>query len=238
MSEPSPTPTPTAPAHGPQPVRIWDLPTRLFHWLLVGAVVGLVVTGNIGGNAMAWHFRLGAAAGALLLFRLVWGLVGGRWSRFASFFPTPGRLRRYLGGQALPQEGLDTGHSPLGALSVFALLGLLLLQVGTGLLADDEIDAIGPLNQFVSGATAQLATSWHKGWGKTLLLVLVGLHIAAIVFYAVQKRRNLVGPMIHGDKQLPAATPASRDGGAQRALALVLLLAFAAGARWVLSLGG
>jgi cytochrome b len=231
--------SPTSSASGPtQPVRVWDLPTRLFHWLLVGAVVGLVITGNVGGNAMVWHFRLGVAVGALLLFRLVWGLVGGRWSRFASFIPTPGKLLRYLRGQAAPQEGLDIGHSPTGALSVFALLALLLLQVGTGLFSDNEIDSIGPLNQFVSGVTAQLATSWHKGWGKTLLLVLVGLHIAAIIFYAVKKKLNLVGPMVHGDKMLPAATPASRDGWAQRALALVLLLAFAALARWVLGLGG
>lgn len=235
MSDLSTSPAATATT---RPVRIWDLPTRLFHWLLVAAVVGLVITGNVGGNAMVWHFRLGVAVGALLLFRLVWGLVGGRWSRFASFFPTPGKLARYLRGQAGPQEGLDIGHSPTGALSVFALLGLLLLQVGTGLFADNEIDSIGPLNQFVSGATAQLATSWHKGWGKTLLLVLVGLHLAAIVFYAVKKKLNLVGPMVHGDKMLPPATPASRDGWGQRALALVLLLAFAALARWVLGLGG
>ena len=96
-------------------VRIWDLPTRLFHWLLAASVVALVVTAKVGGNAMVWHFRLGYVVLALLAFRLVWGLVGGRWSRFASFVPTPGRLWRYLRGSSAEAE--SAGHSPLGALS-------------------------------------------------------------------------------------------------------------------------
>ncbi len=105
-------------------IRIWDLPTRLFHWLLAASVVALVVTAKVGGNAMVWHFRLGYVVLALLAFRLVWGLVGGRWSRFASFVPTPGRLWRYLRGSSA--EADSAGHSPLGALSVLALLGVLI----------------------------------------------------------------------------------------------------------------
>ena len=87
-------------------VRIWDLPTRLFHWLLAVSVIGLIVTAKVGGDAMNWHFRLGYVVFALLLFRLVWGFVGGRWSRFASFFPTPTRLGRYLRGQARPEPAV------------------------------------------------------------------------------------------------------------------------------------
>ena len=103
-------------------VRIWDLPTRLFHWSLAICVIALVVTAKVGGDAMNWHFRLGYAVFTLLLFRLLWGLVGGHWSRFASFFPTPGRLARYLGGRATAHD--TAGHNPLGALSVRKLDGV------------------------------------------------------------------------------------------------------------------
>lgn len=212
-----------------QPVRVWDLPTRLFHWLLLAAVIGLVVTGKIGGNTLVWHFRLGLLVGALLVFRLLWGLVGGRWSRFASFVPTPGRLLRYLRGTARAGEHLEVGHNPLGALSVLALLAVLLAQVATGLVADDEIAVTGPLNRFVETATGLAATAWHKGYGQWLMLGLVGLHVVAIVAYALRGKR-LVPPMIHGDKDLPPEVPASADGLVQRLLAAVLAAACAAGA--------
>ena len=100
-------------------VRIWDLPTRLFHWALFVCVVGLIITGNIGNEWMAWHFRLGYSVMALLLFRIVWGLIGGKWSRFASFFYAPSTVIDYLKGLGKPEH--SAGHSPLGAASVLAL---------------------------------------------------------------------------------------------------------------------
>ncbi len=221
-----------------QRVRVWDLPTRVFHWTLAAAVSGSVITANLGGNAMAWHFRLGYLVLALLAFRIVWGLVGGRWSRFSSFWPTPGRLLRYLRGTPRPGELLDVGHSPLGALSVFALLGLLLAQVATGLVADDEIANQGPLYRFVAGATSHAATAWHKGAGEALLLALVALHVAAVLAYLFAKERNLIGPMWRGDKELPASVPASADGRGPRLLAAAVAVACAAGVAWLVSLGG
>lgn len=220
------------------PVRVWDLPTRLFHWMLVVTTFGSVVTAKIGGNAAAWHFRLGCLALALLSFRLLWGLVGGRWSRFASFLPTPGRIMRYLRGSPRPGEWLDVGHNPLGSLSVLAMLALLAVQVGTGLVADDEIANVGPLNRFVANATGLAATAWHKGWGGNLIVLLVLLHVAAIVLYRVKRKLDLVHPMVHGDKLLPPDVPPSADGIAQRALAAALALACLAGAVWVAGLGG
>jgi len=168
-------------------VRIWDLPTRLFHWALVVCVVSLVVTAEIGGNAMVWHFRLGYTVLALLLFRLVWGFVGGHWSRFGTFLSSPARALRYLRGIHEPTDMV--GHNPLGAWSVLALLLLLAAQVGSGLLSDDEIAFAGPLTRFVSGATVELATAYHSEVGKLLLLALVTLHVLSIVFYAVKKSR-------------------------------------------------
>jgi len=218
------------------PTRVWDLPTRLFHWVLVGVVTGSVVTAQIGGNAMVWHFRFGYTAFTLLAFRLLWGFVGGRWSRFSSFLYGPAALRRYLRGQA--HAHAEVGHNPLGSLSVYALLALLVAQVATGLVADDEISNVGPLNRFVSDATASRATGWHTQWGQWLIYGLVGVHVAAIVFYRWRLGRDLVRPMLTGDKPLPRGTPAAADRLATRLLALLLVGACAAAVAWVVSLGG
>ncbi|GAP34561.1 cytochrome b/b6 domain-containing protein [Piscinibacter sakaiensis] len=225
------TPATTTPDDATRPVRVWDLPTRVFHWLLAAAIVGCVITGQVGGGAMVWHFRLGETVLALLVFRLLWGFLGGRWSRFASFLYAPATVWRYLRGGSRPDEHHEVGHNPLGAFSVWAMLGLLAVQVGTGLVADDEIANLGPLNRFVETATGLAATSWHKGPGKLLIIVLVLLHVAAIVYYLVKKRVNLVRPMWHGDKPLPAATPASADHGGARLKALLLAL-LAGGLAW------
>ncbi|MEF7614253.1 cytochrome b/b6 domain-containing protein [Aquincola sp. MAHUQ-54] len=221
-----------------QRIRVWDVPTRAFHWALAVAVVALVVTAKVGGNAMAWHFRLGYLVLALLAFRVLWGLVGGRWSRFSSFLYGPGSVRAYLRGEAGPQGRFDVGHSPLGALSVFALLAVLAAQVGTGLVADDEIANQGPLYRFVSGDTAAAATGWHAGYGQWIVISLVVLHVLAIAFYRLARRRDLLGPMLSGDKRLPAGTPPSADHAGTWGLAAVLLAACIGAAVWVASLGG
>lgn len=215
-------------------IRIWDLPTRLFHWLLAAAVVALVVTAKIGGNAMEWHLRLGHLVLALLGFRIIWGLIGGYWSRFSTFIPSPARLMAYLRGTS---SAPVTGHNPLGALSVLALLLVLGLQVGTGLVSDDEIAFAGPLTRFVSGDTVAWATGWHKGWGQWLLLGFVGLHLCAIAFYALLRRQALVSAMLHGNQSTPVGTRASRDHWPQRLLALVLIVFCGAVAWWMYGLG-
>ena len=219
-------------------VRVWDLPTRVFHWALAAGVSGSVITAKIGGNAMAWHFRFGYLIMTLLAFRLVWGLVGGRWSRFASFIYSPATLLRYLRGHARPEEHLDVGHSPLGAGSVFALLALLLLQVSTGLFADDEISNSGPLVKFVSTATSALATGWHKNFGQWLIIALVLLHLGAIAFYRLRRGRDLVRPMFTGDKMFAGRVPESVDSARHRGLALTLVALCAALVGWLVGLGG
>ena len=219
-------------------VRIWDLPTRLFHWLLAVSVIGLIVTAKVGGDAMNWHFRLGYVVFALLLFRLVWGFVGGRWSRFASFFPTPTRLGRYLRGQARPED--HAGHNPLGAFSVLAMLLVLAAQVGTGLFSDDDIAFAGPLTGLVAGSTVRAASSYHKDVGQLLVIGLVVLHLLAIAFYFFAKRKNLVRPMVTGDKTRAevGGVTAATDGFRRRALALVLIALAAGVVTWVVKLGG
>lgn len=217
----------------PYRIRVWDLPTRLFHWTLALAVLGALATGLRGGDAMVWHLRLGQAVLALLLFRGLWGLMGGRWSRFASFCLHPRQIMDYLRGQGGAR--LRTGHSPLGSLSTLGLLLLLAMQVASGLVSDDEIATTGPLTHLVSNATVALATLYHKGWGKLLILAMVCLHILAIALYTV-RGQALVGAMLHGDKSLDEAMPASRDDGRTRLFAAVLALLCLGASAWVFTL--
>lgn len=215
-------------------VRVWDLPTRVFHWALFACFIGLLTTAQIGGDAMAWHFRFGLAVLSLLLFRLIWGMVGGYWSRFSTFFYSPAAVIRYFKGQRPPEHSI--GHNPLGAGSVFAMLGFLLLQVSTGLISDDEIATAGPFAKFVSSALVSQATSYHADIGKIILVGLALLHVGAIAFYYFFKGENLVRPMILGDQETTVATQDSRDDVASRAVALTVFLGCAALVTWLVRL--
>jgi cytochrome b len=206
----------------PAVVRVWDLPTRVFHWSLVACVVGSVISGNLGGGAMTWHFRFGYCVVTLLMFRVIWGFSGGHWSRFSSFAYGPSQIMGYL--RAGGGSGHAVGHNPLGSLSVFAMLGILLLQVTSGLMSDDEIAASGPLARWISGNWVSLATWYHKDVGKILLIMLIITHLMAIVFYGWRKNQNLIRPMIIGDKLLEAEAPPSSDTTGDRIRAAVLLM--------------
>lgn len=211
-------------------INVWDLPTRLFHWLLVAAVTGAFVSVKLGGNAMIWHERFGMAVIALIAFRLAWGLWGGTYARFLTFFPTPARLRNYLSGR---WRGL--GHSPIGALSVFAMLGLFGLQAVLGLFAYDDIAFGGPLVKLVSNDTTQLLTAWHHRL-EWVLIAIVVLHLLALVVYRLRGRK-LVGPMIHGRTQIPAepVAPAHRARWWQllAAVGVAALAVWAASGDWI-----
>jgi cytochrome b len=217
-------------------VRVWDLPTRIFHWSLVLCVAGLFITVNIGGDWMQWHFRFGYAVLTLLLFRIVWGVVGGRWSRFVSFIYAPSTIVAYFKGQGKPEHSV--GHNPMGAGSVFALLGILLLQVASGLFSDDDIANQGPLYNLVSSAWVKTATWYHKEVGSNILIALMVLHVAAIVFYLYKKKDNLIRPMLSGDKELAQNIAPSRDDAASRAVAVLVLAVCAGIVWWVVKLGG
>ncbi len=175
---------------------------------------------------MVWHFRFGYSVLSLLLFRIIWGVVGGRWSRFSSFMYSPATVLQYIKGRGRPEHSI--GHNPLGAGSVFALLGFLLLQVASGLVSDDEIATSGPMSKFVSGTLVSTATFYHKNIGKLIIIGLILLHIGAIVFYLVRKRDNLVRPMIRGDKETAVVTENSRDDAGSRMLAAAVFLLCAA----------
>jgi cytochrome b len=205
-------------------VKVWDLPTRLFHWLLFVTVAAALWTGWVGGSWITWHGRLGLAVLGLLAFRVAWGLVGSTYARFAQFAPTPGRLMAYLRDQ---WQG--AGHTPLGALSVFALLGVLTWQAVSGLFSNDDIAFKGPLASLVSSAASTSLSGLHRQ-GLWIILGLVALHVTAIVVYAL-RGKNLVKPMVLGwkDTSDPGLQPA--PGG--RLWALLLSLAFAVLVVWI-----
>jgi len=177
---------------GTRRIVLWDLPLRVFHWSLVIAVTAAIVSGELGGAWMPWHGRAGLLIVGLLVFRLVWGVLGSATSRFTSFAPSPGRLVAYLRGR-----WRGVGHNPLGALSVFALLGLLLAQVATGLFGNDDIAFAGPLNHLVADSSGSRVTGWHRLLADGLF-VLIALHLAAIAFHVLVKRHRLIRPMITG----------------------------------------
>lgn len=205
-------------------IKVWDLPTRIFHWSLAVAVAASLVTALIGGNLMEWHGRIGLFVLGLLAFRLVWGLVGSTYARFSDFLPTPRKLSAYLRGT---WQGL--GHNPLGALSVFALLGLMIWQASSGLFSNDDIAFEGPLADLLDKSTSDRLTGWHRQ-GLWVIVGLVSLHVAAALFYAFVRRNNLIHPMITGWKTGVEGDREATGGGAW---ALLFALSTAVFVVWV-----
>ena len=194
------------PERTPKSVRVWDLPTRLFHWLLVIFVIISFVTGNIGGNAMQYHEWSGFMILVLLLFRLVWGFAGSRESRFMTFIQGPSAVFRYA--TTLLRNGSThyRGHNPLGGWSILAMLFALLIQAGTGLFANDDIVTEGPLFDWVSKATSDWLTRAHK-LNQEVIFAFVSIHVLAVLFYFFFKHENLIKPMITGVKQWNEVEP-------------------------------
>jgi cytochrome b len=181
-------------------VRVWDLPTRLFHWALVVLVLASYLTGEFWrGIDMSWHMWSGYAILALVLFRLLWGAFGTRHARFADFVRGPARISGYLRDLLRGRAAVYSGHNPLGGLSVLAFLAVLLVQAGSGLFASDDIFVEGPLAGLVSSATVDLMTSVHH-FTFDLLIGLVALHLAAVAFYEGARGQRLVRGMVTGRK--------------------------------------
>ena len=213
-----------------QTVRVWDLATRLFHWALAILMVVSFVTVKVNGSWMQWHFYSGFAILTLVSFRLIWGFVGGHYSRFANFLFAPSAIIAYL--KSADSAPRTLGHNPLGSLSVYALLLSVATQAVTGLFSNDDISNEGPLSKFVSNATVGLLTTVHR-INEKVLIALVLLHIAAILFYLLRKKENLIRPMITGNKIGFHSDPVSTDNTAKKMLAAVVLAICASIVAWV-----
>jgi cytochrome b len=176
---------------------VWDLPLRLFHWLLVTSMIASYVTAKLGFDWMQWHFYLGYWTIGLLAFRILWGFFGPKHARFGSFIRNPSAIWLYMKSLFHRDSVRSIGHNPVGGLMVILMLVLVAVQATTGLFATDDVVWAGPYNPSVSSSTASTLSSIHS-INFNIILGVVCLHIAAIVFYGLYKRQNLVVPMLHG----------------------------------------
>lgn len=209
-------------------ILVWDLPLRLFHWLLVLLVLVSWVSVTIGGNAMQIHLLSGYAVLTLLLFRILWGFLGSHHARFSSFARGPAAVVQYLRALRRNEATPHLGHNPAGGWSAIAMLAVLLVQGGTGLFANDDIATEGPLAKLISKSLSDRITGIHH-LNIKLLYVLIGLHLSAIAFYYFRKRENLVKPMFTGFKEAAAGRGDTAPGRGKTWLAAVLLAACAGG---------
>lgn len=206
-------------------VAVWDLPTRLCHWLAAALIAAAYATAQL--NWMDWHARAGYALLAVLLFRLAWGVFGGETARFSRFLAPPRLAVRHLAHLFRRERDTEVGHNPAGGWMVVVLLALMLGQTLSGLYVSNDIADEGPLTEIVSAPLASFIEAAHDSFLWDALLAAMALHIAAIVIYGAVKRQNLVRPMVTGRKRLAAATRRPALGGATRA-AIVLAGSLAA----------
>lgn len=185
-----------------QKIRVWDIPVRLFHWLLVLSLAGLFITANLGGNWMEWHKKIGYFTLGLITFRFLWGIVGSTHAQFKNFVRGPGAVLAYAKQLVRKDGSVEAkflGHNPMGALSVLALLASVFFQAVTGLFSNDDIMLEGPYASMVSKSVSDLMTKLHN-LNSDLLIVLIVLHLAAILFYVFYKKEPLIKAMVTGDK--------------------------------------
>ena len=215
-------------------VKVWDLPTRVFHWTLAAAVAGSWYTGE---NGMTeWHERLGLSILALLGFRLIWGFVGSRTARFADFVRGPASALRYVRETLAGRHPFHLGHNPLGGWSVLALLAALAIQATMGLFGTDDILYEGPLYHQVSHGTAARLTGWHMLFFNVVLALAI-VHLTAVLAYAALLKTDLVRPMVTGWKHLPAGQAPERIARTPAWIAAVLFAGCALAA-WAVPLIG
>jgi cytochrome b len=212
------------------PVRVWDLPMRLFHWVIVLLVGFSWLSAHY--DWMDWHVLSGYAVLTLLLFRLVWGVIGSDTARFRRFIAGPRALLRHLAHLTRREPDLEVGHNAAGGWMVLVLLLLLAVQVGTGLFANDDVFTQGPLAEIFDKSISDWLSHIHR-LNFTLIEIAVAVHVLAVLTYAVLKRQDLVRPMLTGRKRLPPDLPRPRM--ASTWLALVLLVVAAGAVTWLVN---
>jgi cytochrome b len=213
-------------------LKVWDLPTRLFHWSLLTLIVACWWTSTENGD-MDWHMRCGYAVLALLLFRLIWGVLGSTTARFSHFVTSPRAVIEYFADLRNNDNVPHVGHNPAGGWMVLVLLGMVLLISTSGLFANDDMMSEGPLAHHVGENMSDLVTAWHEK-GFYALLAMVAMHLAAIALYLLVKKENLVRPMLTGIKHLPQGSnaPALHT---QKAWLALLILGCTSGTVWLLT---
>lgn len=210
------------------PIKVWDLPTRLFHWGLVTLIGTSWITAEVGEGWMDIHKLSGYGILTLVLFRVVWGFTGSTHARFSDFVKGPSAVASYARTLLSRQAPHHKGHNPLGGWMIVLMLLLLFAQAGTGLFATDDVMTEGPLAHLVSNNTSDFITSIHSTVFD-VLLGLMGAHIAAVFYHLMIKKENLIRPMVTGYKSLPSTLAATKTHFVTpwRAVALIGLAAVA-----------
>jgi len=212
--------------------RVWDLPVRVFHWTLVLAIIAAFVTNRLGVAYFKYHVWCGYTVLVLILFRIVWGIVGTKHARFASFLRGPQATLRYVAKLLRGRDQHYAGHNPLGAWMIVTLLGTLGMQALLGLFADDEIFNTGPLSGYVSHDVSLRLTSLHR----TLFYWIIGaiaIHIFAVLAHSSFKQENLVKAMMTGRKSAQAATSRDQIHSSRTWLAVLVTIALSVGLAWI-----
>lgn len=203
-------------------VQVWDLPVRVFHWLLVLLLIFQYVTFQV--SWMTYHMYGGYAILTLILFRVLWGFVGSTHARFGDFLYGPRALFGYIGTLPRREATKFAGHNPLGGLSVLLMLLAILAQAVTGLFANDDVMVEGPLTQWIAKEVSDQVTTFHR-YNFYVILGLVTAHVLAVLYYLFYKSENLVNAMFTGYKTLPSAPPGSRIAGTGLALVVLAIAA-------------
>jgi cytochrome b len=209
---------------------VWDAFVRVFHWSLVLLFAVSLVSGKVGGAWIEWHMKSGYAILGLVSFRLMWGFVGGEYARYMSFLTGPIRVLKFAKGLLGKTHEHVIGHNPVGGWMVLVLLLLLAMQGVLGLFSNDEIATTGPLARYVSDATSITLMGRHRLIGDALL-ILVGIHIAAVLFHLLVKKENLIRAMFTGNKELSPALASQAQAARKASLPVgfvVIALAVAA----------
>lgn len=211
---------------------IWDLPTRLFHWLLMILVIMQYGTGKFGWLDMQWHFWFGYALLGLLLFRIAWGFLGSETSRFSNFITAPTRVVGYLRHWTSTPMSVVAGHNPAGGWATVLILAVLLAQALSGLFTSDDMQWFGPLCDKVSPQWIETGTWLHHRL-EPIVLGLIALHVLAIALYWFVKRENLVGSMWHGQRRIDLPAPQLASNLRALSILMVVVAAIAALIWWL-----
>ena len=214
---------------------VWDLPLRLFHWLFAAGILACWGTAQLGFAWMRWHMWLGYCIMGLLFFRLIWGFIGPKHARFIGFLKSPSAVLNYARGLAgVGVVVRSVGHNPLGGLMVIVMLMLVAVQVYTGLFSTDDITWSGPYNGTVSDATAERLTGLHH-LNSNFIWSAIGLHLAAIIYYAFVKKENLVPAMLTGRKPAEAVPVDQAITGSELWKAAIVIAICGGAVYWILT---
>jgi cytochrome b len=207
--------------------RVWDWPTRFFHWGLATSILGAYVSNRLGASYFSLHLFFGYATIVLVVFRLVWGFIGTRHARFVNFLEGPRGVLRYVSAVGRKRHTRYAGHNPLGALMVVTLLLITGAQAALGLFGNDEIFNLGPFAGLVSKEASLLLTSLHRKLFYVILFAVV-FHVGAVLIHVFVKREPLILAMITGHKPAHVVQPDEAISSSRGLLAILLFASLTA----------